>query len=114
MTKPFEGVFGDTVELRLIEFFMIGYEHGGTPYSIAELAYFIDSTVENIRPVLPKLVTWKIITPIKGISVGEHQQTKECYKVNATSTIMSNVLELNNALIEIILREAELIDEEPI
>ena len=114
MTKPFEGIFGDTVELRLFEFFMNGYDHGEITYSIDDLAYFIDSTVEDVRPVLPKLITWKIVTPIEGIGVDEHQQIKECYKVNATSTIMSNVLELNNALIGIILREAELIDEEQI
>ena len=111
MTKPFEGIFGDTVKLRLVEFFMVGYEHGGTPYSIAELAEFIDSSPDQIRPALETLIAWKIVTMFVIV---EGQEVIRKYAVDSTSTIMNDMLSVNNDLITMMLQGMGPSDEEQV
>jgi len=99
---PFEGIFGDTVELRLIEFFMVGY--GGVTHSIDELAYFIDIPADRVRSALKPLIKWEIVIPVETVDA-KHQTVIERYAGNDKSIILGEVNMLNNVLIDMMMRK---------
>lgn len=104
---PFEGIFGDTVELRLIEFFMTVCEHDELSYSIDDLAQFVDSPVETILPALNPLIKWGIIIPIKSHGKGEEPDIW-MYKGNSKSILMGEIIMLNDVLIDMMLNNDNL------
>lgn len=109
---PFEGIFGDTVELRLIEFFMTVYEHDELSFSIDDLAQFVDSPVETILPALNPLIKWGIVIPIKSHGKGEEPDIW-MYKGNSESILMGEIIMLNDVLIDMMLNNDNLMKCDP-
>lgn len=96
--KPFEGLLGNTSELRMIEY-LLPLE--GVEFNLTELAEEVDLSRPSATRAVKKFVEWGLInSKRKGSSI--------YYSINLESPIIKNILQLNNLLIEKILGEETL------
>jgi len=88
MVRPFEGVFGNTCELRLLEFLL---PLDGMKFNITELSEEAGVSRVTVGRVVKKFVEWEILTatndPIPR------------YSINPASPIVRSIDTMNNALI---------------
>lgn len=89
MTRPFEGVFGNTCELRLLEF-LLPLE--GIEFNVTELSDEAGVSRVTAGRVVRKFVEWGILNATDA--------RVPHYSLNPTSPIVQSVDSMNNALIE--------------
>ena len=88
MTKPFEGVFGNTCELRLLEF-LLPLE--GIEFNISELSEEAGVSRVTAGRVVRRFVEW-------GILNASNARIPQ-YSINPASPIVQSIEIMNNALI---------------
>lgn len=88
---PFEGILGDTCELRILEFMLNPLKD--YVYNTQEISEIIESNVREINIAMERFVKWDIIK-----RVGHHS-----YGINTDSTILKIINEFNLCLIEMII-----------
>ena len=92
--KPFEGILGDSTELRIIQFML---PLDGIAYSSQELAENIQSSVRETNIALDKLCLWGIMKRI-------NQNT---FEVSKESPLIESINNFNNVMIGMIIEEIE-------
>ena len=97
VNKPFEGVLGDTYELKVIEF-LLPLE--GLGFTVSELSNEIGLDRNVMFDIVERLKDWEIIN--KKYSGGMK------YSLNANSSIVKAINYINNAII------AKMIEKETI
>ena len=88
MTRPFEGVFGNTCELRLLEFLL---PLDDMRFNVTELSEEVGVSRVTAGRVVKKFVKW-------GILVATNDRIPQ-YSINPASPIVRSVDVMNNALI---------------
>ncbi len=88
MTRPFEGVFGNTCELRLLEFLLPLYD---MKFNITELSEEAGVSRVTAGRVVKKFVEW-------GILSATDDRIPQ-YSINPASPIVRSLEIMNNALI---------------
>ncbi|MGP8321126.1 MAG: winged helix-turn-helix domain-containing protein [Methanosarcinaceae archaeon] len=96
--KPFEGLLGNNCELRLLEYFL---PLEGMDFNITELAEEVGVSRVTATRIAKKFVEWGILNSKKRANAAY-------YSINQESSIVKNVENLNNILIEIILGDETL------
>jgi hypothetical protein len=97
MPRPFEGVFGNTCELRLLEF-LLPLE--GMEFNVTELSEEVGVSRVTAGRVVKKFVAW-------GILNASNRKIPR-YSINPSSPIIRALESVNNALIgQIIAEEKE-------
>lgn len=94
MARPFEGVFGNTCELRLIEF-LLPLE--GISFNVTELSEEAGVSRVTVGKVVKKFVEWGVLEVTEG-RVPE-------YSINPRSPVVQSVDILNQSLIDRMLGE---------
>ena len=89
--KPFEGIFGNTCELRIIEFLL---PLKGIGFNISELAEEAGVSRATAAKVINKFIGYGIMT------VSREQDGTKHYKVNPGSPFVKLFEDLNNIIIE--------------
>ncbi|EJG07375.1 hypothetical protein Metli_1424 [Methanofollis liminatans DSM 4140] len=88
MTRPFEGVFGNTCELRLLEFLL---PLDGMEFNITELSEEAGVSRVTVGRVVKKFVEWGILT-------ATNDRIPQ-YSINPASPIVRSLEIMNNSLI---------------
>ena len=88
MTRPFEGVFGNTCELRLLEFLLPLYD---MKFNVTELSEEAGVSRVTAGRVVKKFVEW-------GILIATNDRIPK-YSINPASPIVRSLEIMNNALI---------------
>lgn len=88
MTRPFEGVFGNTCELRLLEFLL---PLDGMKFNVTELSEEAGVSRVTAGRVVKKFVEW-------GILIATNDRIPQ-YSINPASPIVRSLEIMNNALI---------------
>ncbi|NVO66937.1 winged helix-turn-helix domain-containing protein [Methanofollis tationis] len=88
MTRPFEGVFGNTCELRLLEFLL---PLDGMAFNITELSEEAGVSRVTVGRVVKKFVEWGILT-------ATNDRIPQ-YSINPASPIVRSLEIMNNSLI---------------
>ena len=83
---PFEGILGDTCELRILEF-MLPLKDG--VYNVHEISEIIESNTREINIAMDRFVKWGVMN-----KVGHHS-----YSINIDSTILKIINEFTLYLI---------------
>lgn len=97
MKQPFEGLFGDTCETRILQFLLPMY---GIEFDVAELTEEVRLTRQSISKVMKKFSNWGIVKARKeGRSLH--------YSINEDSAIVKRVEDLDNAIIELMFEPEE-------
>jgi DNA-binding transcriptional ArsR family regulator len=91
MARPFEGLFGDTSELRLIQFFL---PLRGLEFNISELAKESRVSRQTMSRVVKKLVGWGVL------KVASKQGRINYYALNEDTGFLEALENLNNCIIE--------------
>ena len=99
MSKPFEGLFGDGSELRLIQFML---PSKGLEFNISELARGTGVTRQTLVHVVKKLVNWNVL------KIASKHGNANYYALNEDSGYVEAFESLNNCIIEQILGTEEL------
>lgn len=86
LTPPFEGLFGNTCELRLLQFLL---PRDGMSFSAAELADEIEADTPSVEKIAQKFVAWGILSV----------DSSPAYTLDPTSPIVRSLNVLNNSLI---------------
>lgn len=94
MPRPFEGIFGNTCELRLLEF-LLPLE--GMEFNITELSEEVGVSRVTVGRVAKKFVAWKIL------NVNNRKIPR--YSINPSSSVVKALETMNNALIARIIGE---------
>jgi hypothetical protein len=97
MARPFEGLFGNTCELRILEFLL---PLSGVEFNVTELAEEAGVSRVTAGRVVKKFVSWDLL----NVGAGRIP----LYSINADSPIVRRIEDLNNALIEKMLGEERL------
>jgi len=98
MQKPFEGIFGNSCELRVIEF-MLPLE--GLEYNLSELEGEMGVSRQTLSKVIKKFETWGIVT-------AKTAGNAAYYSINGKSPLVKSISQLNNVIIETMLGDEEL------
>ena len=98
MKKPFEGLWGNSCELRTIEFLLPLH---GMEFNITELADDVNVSRQTISKIVKKFDEW-------GIVKIRMENSITYYSVNGDSPLIKAWENLNNVMIEHILGEEEL------
>jgi len=96
MAEPFERLFGDTSELRVIESLIPKKNYN---FNITEIAEESDISRQAAIPVVKKFLDWGLI------QLDSKRGNANYFKVNENSEIMKAFKEINKSLIKHILRE---------
>ena len=96
--KPFEGLLGNNCELRMLEYFL---PLEGMDFNITELAEEVGVSRVTATRIAKKFVEW-------GILNSEKRANAAYYSINQESSIVKNIEQLNNILIENILGDETL------
>ncbi len=99
MSKPFEGLFGNNSELRIIEYLLPLKD---IEFSINELAKDVGISKIIADRNIKKFVKWGLL------SLTRTTGTTSYYSVNDKSPILKCIEQFNNALIENILGDEKL------
>jgi len=97
MVRPFEGIFGNTCELRLLEFLL---PLSDMQFNITELSDEAGVNRVTTGKAVKKFVEWGIIT------ASNDRITQ--YYINPESPIVQSIENVNNAIIERMLGEEKL------
>jgi DNA-binding transcriptional ArsR family regulator len=98
MQKPFEGMFGNSCELRVIEF-MLPLE--GLEYNLTELQEEMGVTRQTLSKVMKNFEEWGLV---KARTAGNAAY----YSINEKSPLVKSIIQLNNVIIEKMLGDEEL------
>jgi len=90
MRKPFEGVFGNTAELRMLEF-LLPLE--GIEFNITELAEEVGISRPTAQKIVKKFLEYGIL------KISREQGGIKYYELNPESPFVVLVNEINNVLI---------------
>jgi DNA-binding transcriptional ArsR family regulator len=96
--KPFEGIFGNNCELRMIEYLL---PLDGIEFNLTELAEEVGVSRPSATKAVKKFVEWGLIN-------ARSEKNLTYYSINTESPIIKNILQLNNLLIEKMLGEEAL------
>ena len=96
--KPFEGLLGNNCELRMLEYFL---PLEGMDFNITELSEEVGVSRVTATRIAKKFVEW-------GILNSEKRANATYYSINQESSIVKNIEQLNNILIENILGDETL------
>jgi len=99
MTAPFEGAFGDTSELRVIQFLL---PLKGLEFNMSELARGTGISRQTIVSVMRKLLKWNVL------KLTSKHGNANYYAINENSGFVEAFENLNNCIIEQLLGEDEL------
>jgi DNA-binding transcriptional regulator GbsR (MarR family) len=99
MAKPFEGIFGDGSELRVIQFML---PSKGLEFNISELARGTGVTRQTLVHVVRKLVYWNVLM------IASKHGNANYYALNEDSGFVEAFERLNNCIIEQMLGVEEL------
>jgi hypothetical protein len=88
--ETFEKIFGNTVELRLMEFFL---PLNDVVLNIEEIGHYIKAKPDATKKAVETFVEWGILVPAEDCEI-------PCYKIDPKSSIVGAVVALNNAIIE--------------
>ena len=99
MTAPFEGVFGDTSELRVIQFLLPLKD---LEFNISELARGTGISRQTMVSVMRKLAKWNVL------KLTNRHGNANYYAINEDSGFVEAFESLNNCIVEQILGEEEL------
>jgi DNA-binding transcriptional ArsR family regulator len=91
MARPFEGLFGDTSELRLIQFFL---PLRGLEFNISELAKETRVSRQTMSRVVKKLASWGVL------KVASKQGRVNYYTLDEDNGFVEAFENLNNCIIE--------------
>lgn len=103
MPAPFEGLFGNTCELRLIQFLLPLKE---LDYNISEMAREIGMSRQAVEPVVKKFVKWGVLK-----TTNRHGNAYY-YALNEKSGFAEAFENLNNRIIEQMLDDEALLQIE--
>ena len=90
MKQPFEGLFGDTCETRLLQFLLPMY---GIEFDMADLTGEIKLTRQSISKAMKKFSEWGMVKIRK-------KGRTWLYSINEESPLVKHLEDLDNALIE--------------
>jgi predicted transcriptional regulator len=90
MKQPFEGLFGDTCESRILQFLLPMY---GIEFDMAELTEEIKLTRQSISKVMRKFSSLGIVKMRK-------EGRNLIYSINEESPLVKRIEDLDNTLIE--------------
>ena len=97
MKQPFEGLFGDTCESRILQFLLPMY---GIEFDMAELAEEIKLTRQSISKVMKKFSS-------RGMVKIRKEGRTWFYSINKDSPLVKRLEDLDNSLIESMVGPAE-------
>ena len=97
--KPFEGLLGNNVELRIIEFLL---PFQGVEFNISDLGKEASVSRTTADKVVKKFVEWGFM------EISRTDNTIKFYKVNEKSPIYQIFVELDNRILELMLTDEEL------
>ena len=95
MVKPYEGIFGNTPELKLFEYLI---PLKGLGFNALELAKEINTTVAQTYRIAENLVKWDVLTVIHKDN-DSRQIRNTLYSINHDSLIVQAVISLDNAIL---------------
>ncbi len=98
MGRPFEGLFGNTCELRILEYLL---PLSDLEFNVTELAEEAGVSRVTAGKVVKKFVSWGLLNV--------HTGRVPLYSIDTDSPIVRRIEDLNNALIEKMLGEEQLI-----
>jgi DNA-binding transcriptional regulator GbsR (MarR family) len=99
MVVPFEGLFGDTRELRVIQFLL---PSKGLEFNISELARATDVSRPTVKRIAKKFVQWNIL------KITNKHGNANYYTLDENSGFIEAFEDLNNRIIERMLGEETL------
>jgi len=97
MKQPFEGLFGDTCESRILQFMLPMY---GIEFDMAELTEEVKLTRQSISKAMKKFSS-------RGIIKTRKEGRNLLYSINEESPLVKRIEDLDNTLIESMLGPAE-------
>lgn len=96
---PFEKIFGNTAELRLIEFLLSLKD---ISFTVQELSEMTEADANKLQHrIIPKLLTFEIVKAIEMPS-GNFQ-----YIINSDSVVVKSLYAIDNDIIEHLLTDEE-------
>jgi DNA-binding transcriptional regulator GbsR (MarR family) len=101
VSAPFEKIFGDTSELRVIQFLL---PMNGLEFNISDMARGADISRQALNNVIKKLLKWKVL------KITSKHGNANYYALNENSGFIEAFESLNNRIIEQMLGE-ETLDE---
>jgi DNA-binding transcriptional regulator GbsR (MarR family) len=107
VSAPFEKIFGDTSELRVIQFLL---PMNGLEFNISEMARGADVSRQALNNVVKKLLKWNVL------KITSKHGNANYYALNENSGFIEAFGDLNNCIIEQMLGEetlAEIADYSP-
>jgi predicted transcriptional regulator len=99
MEKPFEGILGNSCELRTIEFLL---PLNGMEFNVTELAEEVGVSWPTAQRVVSKFVDWGMM------KVAQHRGGVAYYEINKNSHFVTLLEKFNNSIIEHMLDEQTL------
>lgn len=99
MSAPFEKVFGDTSELRVIQFLL---PMNGLEFNISDIARGADVSRQALNNVVKKLLKWNVL------KITSKHGNANYYALNENSGFIEAFENLNNRIIEQMLGEETL------
>ncbi|MGV8175104.1 MAG: winged helix-turn-helix domain-containing protein [Methanothrix sp.] len=103
MAQPFEGVFGNTSELKVIQFLL---PLSDLEFNISEIARSVGVSRQTLEPVIKKLTRWNVLKV-----VSRHGNARY-FAMNKDSGFIEAFENLNNGIIEQMLGEEALLQIE--
>ena len=100
MSAPFEKIFGDTSEQRVIQFLL---PMNGLEFNISDMALGADVSRQALNNVVKKLLKWNVLK-----ITGKHGNANY-YALNENSGFIEAFEDLNNRIIEQMLGEETLV-----
>jgi len=99
VSAPFEKVFGDTSELRVIQFLL---PMNGLEFNISDIARGADVSRQALNNVVKKLLKWNVL------KITSKHGNANYYALNGNSGFIEAFENLNNRIIEQMLGEETL------
>jgi len=99
VSAPFEKIFGDTSELRVIQFLL---PMNGLEFNISDMARGADISRQALNNVVKKLLKWNVL------KITSKHGNANYYALNETSGFIEAFENLNNRIIEQMLGEETL------
>jgi DNA-binding transcriptional regulator GbsR (MarR family) len=99
VSAPFEKIFGDTSELRVIQFLL---PMNGLEFNISEMARGADVSRQALNNVVKKLLKWNVL------KITSKHGNANYYALNENSGFIEAFENLNNLIIEQMLGEETL------
>ncbi|MCJ7445275.1 MAG: winged helix-turn-helix domain-containing protein [Methanotrichaceae archaeon] len=99
LAAPFEGLFGNTSELKVVQFLL---PLSDLEFNISEIARSVGVTRQTLEPAIKKLTKWNVLKV-----VSKHGNANY-YAMNEDSGFVEAFTNLNNRIIEQMLGEQEL------